>query len=177
MIRKAAQGDEQAFRMIVEQYKHFVYAICKNIIKDPHEAENLTQETFLQVYKSLRNYQYKGFKTWIGRIATNKSIDYKRKLMTRQKQEIQPIEEMEQIPDDTPSVQEKILKNEEKEQLNVFLSELPQQYQTVILKYYAENKSYQQIAKEEHVSIKTIETRLYRGKKLLKYRFEEAKEG
>jgi DNA-directed RNA polymerase specialized sigma24 family protein len=47
IIKKAAKGDKEAFRIIVEHYKNLVFAACYKIVKDPHEAENLTQETFL----------------------------------------------------------------------------------------------------------------------------------
>ncbi|MCY6369911.1 RNA polymerase sigma factor [Clostridium ganghwense] len=176
IIKKAANGDDEAFRIIVEQYKNLVYAVCKNIVKDPHEAENLTQETFLQVYKSLHKYEYKGFKNWIGRIAVNKSIDYKRRLASKQENEIKYIDEMECLPDNKALIQDRLIQEERKREVICYCNELPLKYKSVIKKFYIQNKSYKEIAAEENISIKTVETRLYRAKNLLRKKIEEVEE-
>lgn len=144
-----------------------------NVVHDAFEAENLTQETFLQVYKSLPSYQHKGFKTWLGRIALNKSIDYKRKAATRFQQESVCIDDIDQIPDSSTSVPELIIKEEEKKLLAECLKRMPEHYGIIIRKCYQENKSAKQIALEENISIRTVETRLYRGKRILREYFEE----
>lgn len=82
IIKAASKGNKDAFRQIVEAYQNIVFTLSLNILKDYHEAENATQETFLKVYDSLHTYEYKGFKTWISKIATNKAIDTKRKLQS-----------------------------------------------------------------------------------------------
>lgn len=176
IIKKAANGDKEAFRIIVEQYKNLVYAVCKNIVKDTYEAENLTQETFLQVYKSLHKYEYKGFKNWIGRIAVNKAIDYKRRLVSKQENEIKYIDEMEYLPDNKASIQDRLIEEERKREVICCCNELPHKYKSVIKKFYIENKSYKEIAAEENISTKTVETRLYRGKSLLRKKIEEVED-
>lgn len=175
IIQDVINGNEDAFRIIVDKYKNLIYVICKNIVKDPQEAENLTQETFLQAFQSLHRYEFKGFKNWIGRIAVNKSIDYKRKLLKRYEKEISYIEEVENVPNDEPSMQDRMIEDEERKKLLYFCGKLPDKYRIVIHKYYMENKSYREIAVEENISVKTVETRLYRGKKLLRENFREVR--
>jgi len=65
IVRRAVQGDQEAFRSLVDEFKNLVYVICLNVIHDHYEAENLTQDTFLQVYRSLPKYEYRGFKPWL----------------------------------------------------------------------------------------------------------------
>ncbi|UWG99286.1 RNA polymerase sigma factor [Dehalobacter sp. DCM] len=147
--------------------------ICLNVVHDPFEAENLTQDTFLQVYKSLPTYEYRGFKTWLSRIALNKAIDYKRKLAKTKGRERLGLAEIENLADERAPVQEIIIKEEEKVLLDQCLKKIPKHYETVIRKTYQDNKSSRQIALEENISIRTVETRLYRGKKILRECFEE----
>jgi len=133
----------------------------------------LTQETFLQVYQSLSQYEFRGFKTWISRIALHKAIDYKRKVARSGVGEAICLSEMEQVPDHKMSVQDMIVKEEEQTLLKECLRRIPEHYETVIRKSYEENKNSKQIASEEKISVRTVETRLYRGKKILKECFEE----
>lgn len=169
LIKKAAMGDVEAFREIVENYKNLIYSICFGILRDSHEAENAAQETFIQVYRSLTKYEYKGFKTWIGRIATNKSIDFKRKLQREASINALSIDDIynEDISDKN-SLEDEILKKFEAKYIMNKCKTLPDIYKRIIEKYYIQEKSYAEISKEELISIKTVESRLYRGKKLLR---------
>lgn len=172
IIKKAAKGDKDAFRIIVEQYKNLVFAACYKIVQDPHEAENLTQETFLKIYKSLSQYRYQGFKAWVMRIAVNKAIDSKRKMKKIKEREINNVEVMDFIEDPKLAVQEQLVKKEEAQQLALCCKELPEKYSEIINLYYMENKSCKEIAFEQNINIKTVQTRLARGRKLLKDRLE-----
>lgn len=175
LIKKASMGDMDAFRTIVESYQNLVYRICLGILKDAHEAENAAQETFIQVYRSLPQYQYRGFNTWIGRIATNKAIDFKRKLQREVLLRAVNIEEVHGYDTvDRNLLEDKVLNKYEAEYIMDKCRNLPEIYFSVIEKYYIEEKTYEEISKEECISIKTVESRLYRGKKLLR---ESIKEG
>ena len=176
-IKRAASGNQEAFRKIVEEYQKLVFAICMNITKDRQEAENLAQETFLQVYRSLNKYRSEGFKTWIGRIATNKALDWKRSRKVENSLQFIDINDSHEIRSnerDTPH--EKLLHKEEKERLETLCNDLPEKYAVVISKYYVQLKSYKQISDEEGISIKTVESRLYRAKKMLKDKWEEGEQ-
>lgn len=173
LIQTAKNGDSEAFRQLVEIYKAYVFAICFNILRDKDEAENMAQETFIEVFRSLKNYQFRGFKTWMGRIATNKCIDYKRKMKKKFIHEVNIEDEnLYIIADDKPII-EKIIENEDKERLRDILYTLPEVYISTIKKYYIQGKTYEEIAREENVSIKTVESRLYRGRKILREKWEE----
>lgn len=174
IIKSVLDGRINDFEKIVQKYQSIVFAICMNIIKDPLEAENLAQETFIQAYKSLEGYKFKGFKTWITRIATNKAIDYKRKMKLSNSSNVIYIDELaDEIPENNLSLQETLIKKEEKEALRSLVAGLPDKYSTVIKKYYVQSKSYEEIAFEEGISTRAVESRLYRARSLLKDKWKE----
>lgn len=174
IIKKAAEGDEHSFRIIVEKYQQLVFMICFNVVKDKQHAENIAQDTFLQVYKSLPQYNFQGFKTWLSRIALNKAIDYGRKINNAKKRELELNDEVASVVStDAASLEEAFGLKHERKRVMEICNELPDIYRKVIHKYYFNEKAYSQIAIEEGVSIRTVESRLYRAKKLLKERWEE----
>ncbi len=74
-------ADEAAFAELVRRHLGTVYSFAVRFVGNEHEAEDITQETFLKAWKSIANYRVEAsrFKTWVLRIARNTSIDYLRK--------------------------------------------------------------------------------------------------
>lgn len=174
IIRKAAQGNEQAFRILVEKYESSIFKICLSVINDRDHAENIAQETFLQIYRNLSSYEYKGFKTWIGRIALNKAIDYKRKLDLIKKREVSLTDEFQNtLTGEEKGAIDHLLSEEYRKSILALCETLPEKHKNIINKYYIEEKSYSEIALEENISVRTVESRLYRSRKLLKEKWEE----
>lgn len=174
LIRKAAEGSKAAFEDLVERYKAYVFAIILNFIEDNNQAENVAQEVFLQIYISLPRYRYEGFRTWIGRIATRKAIDWKRKegrIAVRER----PVDMQEFVPGEDMSVrlEDEFIFNEDRERLKVLCDELPPKYRTIVKAFYYAGKSYKQIAMEEGIAEKTVESRLYRARKILRENWKE----
>lgn len=165
--------DPQAFEMLINRYKAFVFAIILRFVNNPDDAEDVAQEVFLQLYRSLPEYQPDHLKAWIGRIATNKAIDWKRKRL-RQFETADSDNKLQATPGPIDTVPEHIILKKEKEAyIKELCRGLPPRYSRVIIKYHFENKSYQQIAREEGISLKTVESRLYRARRLLRERWEE----
>ncbi len=76
LLRRAQKGDRQAFRQIYERYASQVYAFLLGYIRDPDQAEDLTQETFVRVWQALPKYREQGaFRAWLFRIARRLAID------------------------------------------------------------------------------------------------------
>lgn len=77
LISQAAAGDYRAFRVLVECFQPFVYSIAFRFTKSEAEAEDLTQETFIRLWKNLDRYkpEFK-LKTWLGKIVTNLALDH-----------------------------------------------------------------------------------------------------
>jgi RNA polymerase sigma factor (sigma-70 family) len=174
VIKRAAAGDKAAFETLVEKYKGYVFAIVLNLTQDRFHAENIAQDVFLQVYISLPGYRFEGFRTWLGRIATRKAIDWKRKHQKIQAKE-RPMAVGEQFPvqGEHDGLEEKLIRREDAIRIRALCGRLPEDYQTVIEKYYFMGKSYRQIADEEGIAVKTVETRLYRARQRLKEQWKE----
>ncbi len=168
--------DPQAFEELINQYKAYVFAIILRFINDPDDAQDIAQEVFLQLYRSLPEYQPDHLKAWIGRITTNKAIDWKRK-QARQTALVDSDMERQIIPGVMDMSPEQMLLQQEREShMKDLCRSLPPRYSQVMIKYHFENKSYQQIAREEGISLKTVESRLYRARRLLRERWKEGAE-
>ena len=171
LIKRAVAGDEDSFNQIIDLYKNYVFAIILNFIKDYGEVENVAQEVFLQIYISLPNYDNDNFKGWISRITSNKSIDWIRRKKSKFKEETMEITEVlvDQLEIDSVDTPEKILiKKQESEELNQALNSIPEIYKKVLEQFYFQEMTYEEIAKLDNVSVKTIASRLYRGKNLIR---------
>lgn len=171
IIKGVLAGDTNAFSLIVEGYKKYVFSIIYNIIRDQQETENIAQEAFLQAFSSLSTYQFKGFKSWLGRIATNKAIDYVRK---REKEKVIPLDYIDDKDWQSDiSIEDEIIHKEELELIKNLCRDIPQKYSNVLEKYYINSFNCRRIAEEEGISIKTVESRLHRARNLLRVKWKE----
>jgi len=85
LIRKAKIGDSKAYDGLLKKYRNSVYNLVYRMVKNVHEAEDLTQEAFIKAFNSLKSFNEEyAFSTWLYKIATNNCIDFfrKRKLQT-----------------------------------------------------------------------------------------------
>lgn len=176
LIKRAVAGDKAAFAQLVEKYKAYVLAIILPLVKDSFHAENVAQEVFLQLYISLPQYRFGGFRTWLGRIATRKAIDWRRKQQKIREKEVFFPENEHLAQASKDFMEEKLIRREEAEKIRALCRQLPGNYQTVIEKFYFLGKSYREIAREEKIAVKTVETRLYRARQKLKEQWEESQQ-
>lgn len=171
LIEKVKSGNDHAFRILVEKYRLHIFHSVFAILRNQQDAEDATQEVFLKIYASLPNYENQGFKTWISRIAVNHAIDIKRKKIRRKEDqtlELQPEKYQTQT-----STEEMVLLKEKQSLISKRLDELPDNYREVIEGFYIKEKSYQQMAEEQKVQVKTIETKLYRARLWMKTHWKE----
>ncbi len=179
LIKRAVAGDEDSFNQIIEIYKNYVFAIILNFIKDYGEVENVAQEVFLQIYISLPKYDSDNFKAWISRITSNKSIDWIRRKKSKFKEETHELTEVfvdivESDLVETP--EQSIIKKEDSEEVIAALNSIPDIYREVLEQFYFKEMSYEEIAGQEEVSVKTIASRLYRGKNILREKWRDRHE-
>ena len=84
LVQRAQANDRAAFNEIVLRYKSKVYNFVHRMVHSALDAEDLTQETFVRAYLSIRSFQSRAsLNTWLFRIATNLCIDYSRKQRRR----------------------------------------------------------------------------------------------
>ncbi|MEC0243274.1 RNA polymerase sigma factor [Paenibacillus dokdonensis] len=173
LIDQIRRGDQAAFQMLVEHYGQHVFQTAYSVLKEPKEAEDAAQEVFLQVYKSLPDYRSQGFKTWITRIAVHKAIDAKRKLNRRREDQMAEGELIEHLPSAEEDVLGQLVRQEKKRLLERKMDSLPAQHKDILFQFYIQEKSYDQIAKEQDIAVKTVESRLYRARSWIRNHWKE----
>ena len=171
LIRQITSGNRDLFEQIVIQYQNLIYTVCLNIVKNSCDAENIAQETFLTAYCSLSGFHGGDFKSWLCRIAANKAIDFGRKESKLLFSDDFTFLELETHPG--MAVDELVEQKEAGERLNQILSAIPDKYASVIRAFYYEQLSVKEIARQRQLPEKTVETQLYRAKKLIRERWGE----
>lgn len=171
-VERILAGDEQAFRDLVEHYRNYLFHIVYAVLRNRTDAEDITQEAFIQIYKSLPQYQSQGLKSWMSRIAVNKAIDFKRKMQRRKENLTESIEEVAVVKVEN-NVEQPVLDQEQTEIILRRLAELPSDYREYVHAYYLEEKSYKEIAAERGVAVKTVASKLHRAKKWVQKNWRE----
>ena len=146
----------QQWQKSIEAYENLVFTICYQMVKDYHEAQNLTQETFLSAYTHRESCQIETVKPWLARIAANKAKDYlKSAYFRRERIEISQ-EQKEAV-----------------EKMKQYILDLQEPYHLVSRMYFLEGKMIADIAKELNRPQKTVQTQLYRSKKILQEKMKK----
>jgi RNA polymerase sigma-70 factor, ECF subfamily len=84
IITRAMDGDSSAFRMLVQQHQRFVYSVAFRLLSDKNDAEDITQEAFIRLWKNLRAYRTEvKLTTWLYKIVTNLCLDFLKASATR----------------------------------------------------------------------------------------------
>ncbi|MEW8985103.1 MAG: sigma-70 family RNA polymerase sigma factor [Bacillus anthracis] len=172
LIQKVKSGNDHAFRLLVEKYRLDVFRTIYAVLRDEKEAEDAAQEVFMKIYTSLSQYEDQGFKTWIKRIAVNHAIDVKRKKDKRQEDSIESAG-YDLYGGQREQVETEVINRARQKLVLQRLEELPDNYRHVIYDFYIREKTYQQMAKEQNVQVKTIETKLYRARIWMKKHWKE----
>lgn len=165
LIQQTLAGDQDAFGLIVARYKKSLYNVTYNLVREPQEASDLFQESFLKIYKSLSSYrpEYK-FYTWAVKIATNTCLD-----RLRQKRiEPVPVEEAEDLPGQEPTPEESYLSWERAARVRDAVRRLPEIYRTPLVLFHQENLTYEEIVAILNLPLSIVKNRLYRGRLMLR---------
>lgn len=173
------KGKTELFSVIVDRYQSKVFSTVFQYTHDHEEARDLTQEIFIKLYNNLGSYKNKAsFSTWLYRITVNRCIDWARKkklstVSTIYDSSEEEIDIYDTLADMGEGPEEALIKQESKVHIREIVENLPEIYKTVIILYYFEDFSPQEISDIIDAPRRTVETRLYRGKNLLKLRLEE----
>lgn len=163
-IRKVLDGDPDAFAPLVEKYKTMAYNISLKIVRHPEDAEEITQDSFIKAYRSLRGFKGDArFSTWLYRIVYNSSVSHLRK----KQRTIKPDNgdrEVVNLPDtDHDSQNEEFMASA----LKRAVDELPELERTMIMLYYYEESGIDDIASVTGLSVSNVKVRLFRVRKKL----------
>lgn len=178
IISYILKGKTELYSAIIDRYQTKVYSTVYNYTHDREEAKDLTQEIFIKAYNNLQSYKSKAsFSTWLYRIAINRCIDWTRKKRVQTVSVLQDGEDetdiYDTIEDNSRRPEEVLLRQENAESIRAIVDNLPEIYKTVIILYFFEDFSPQEIAEISGIPRRTVETRLYRAKNMLKLRLGE----
>ena len=165
ILRRAQQGDSEAFRLLVEAYQTQVYRLALRMCGEA-AADDVTQEAFLAAWRALP--EFRGtcrFSTWLYRLTTNAAIDYLRR--EKRHRAAGDIAELE-LPDDAPTMQELSERAETQSRVRRALSCLSDEHRQVLLLRYMQELDYGEIAAALEVSEGTVKSRINRAKARLR---------
>ena len=167
LVNDCKRGDPEALRSLVSRYERPVYNAAYRMMGNRDDAADVTQAAFLKVFEHLDRYdsKYKFF-SWIYRIAINESIDQLKRRGTQQQLDDQQVSN-ERGPEDM-AVASALC-----DSVQVVLMELQQDYRAVIVLRHFGEFSYQQISEILQIPEKTVKSRLYSSRQVMKQKLCE----
>ncbi|MBI9017739.1 MAG: RNA polymerase sigma factor [Phycisphaerae bacterium] len=172
-IDELQKGSQQAFKKLIEMYSHDVVKSCYSFVKNQEDAEDIAQEVFLDVYRSIKSFKKDSeLKTWIIRIAINESLDFLRK--QKRKKRIGDLKELflhKNKPDIGPGKQ---LEDEERRKiLYQQIAKLPENQKIAMILSQYDKQSNKSIAEIMKTSESAVESLLHRARENLKKRLQK----
>ena len=180
LIRRILSGNDEAFNVLVRKHQKGIHALAWRKVGDFHIAEEITQDTFLQVYKNLAQLRNpKQFSGWIYVIANRLCLKWLEKNIKNksvmQSFEDTPVEEIEESSYTHHVSEQRLTETTEHrhELVKKLLVKLPESERTVVTLHYLGEMTAKEIGKYLGVSVNTIKSRLRRGRKRLQEQQEE----
>ncbi|HOG47444.1 MAG TPA: sigma-70 family RNA polymerase sigma factor [Anaerolineae bacterium] len=170
LVEESKRGSREAFTELVQRHQGAVYSLCYRTVGNPTEAEDLAQEAFLRLYRSLDRFRRGArLRPWLHRIAVNACLDALRK----RKEPMLSLDGMREggteppIPHGGTLPEEACLDRELQAAVQQALLQLPGDYRIALVLRYLEDLSYREVADALGVPLSTVETRIFRAKKML----------
>jgi RNA polymerase sigma-70 factor (ECF subfamily) len=166
LVERCRQGDDAAFRELVDQYKAMVFALIARSVPNRARAEEVAQDVFLKVHRGLPYFRGESkLSTWIYRIAINAISQERPELATTSLDEV--------TDDDRPKVQpaaddRAFADLVMKDRLQKAIERLPIQYQVLINGHYLKGMRYEELAEALDLPMGTVKTHLHRAKRQLR---------
>lgn len=178
LLERCRAGDERAYRALVERYQRRVYSLALRMLRSAEDAEDVTQETFVRMFRALDRYDpRRPFTTWLFTIAARLSIDAIRRrrhrpvsLVTRDAESDE--ERALDVEDPGPGPEELAARGEEERRTRDVIDSLPPHYRIVVMMRHQQDLSYEEIAEALGVPLGTVKARIHRARALLKQLLE-----
>ncbi len=182
LIQGLRNGDEAAFKFLVDNYKDRVFNTAIGIVQNAEDAEDVAQEVFIQVFRSIHSFKAESkLSTWMYRITTTRSLDLLRSRKSKKRfgflqrlfgDDNEPLYE---IPDfNHPGVA--MDRKENASKLFKAINQLPENQKTAFTLHKLEDLSYQEISDIMQTSVPAIESLMHRAKQNLRKILEKEKD-
>lgn len=164
------QGDEAAFKKLVDDYQVMVYNTALGIVQNEDDADDITQEVFIQVFRSVSSFKGESkFSTWLYRIAIAKALDHEKK--KKRKKRFGFVQSLfggnEEVDIQLAEFEHPGVKMEKKERANELfnaLKQIPEKQRTAFTLHKLEGQSYQEIAEIMNTTLYAVESLMGRAK-------------
>jgi RNA polymerase sigma-70 factor (ECF subfamily) len=170
LVRKAQQGDMDAFESLVRKYQQRVYAICRSLTGAHQSADDLAQETFIKAYYALGRFDVQWpLYPWLRRIALNTGLNYL-KARKRERPLLEGTLGARRTPFSAPAdgPEERLERAEFEARFERALASLPADQRSVFVLRFHESMSYEEISRTLDLPIGTVMSRLNRARQKLK---------
>ena len=180
LIEQCLKGQQSSFSELIDEYKNMVFSLSYKMTNSLEDAEDISQEVFIRVYKSLYNFNpnYK-FSTWLYQITLNICRDRFRKGKIPSVSLDTPLNKDDQkdlrsiIPDNQNNPEDIIMGVEQTNFINDLITSLPLKYREVIILRHLKDLSYDEMSKILNISLGSVKTRLFRARELLKNKLKK----
>ncbi len=168
LVERFLGGDASAFEALYAKYHEKVFAIARGILLDTDEAHDAVQEVFTLVYRHLGRFDKRSrFSTWLFRVAVNRSIQEARKFRHRAKT-VELNEAVANLAEDPPESHDP--------RVQIALAKLSPNDRALLILFYWEDLSLQDIAQSIGCGVNAAKTRLYRSRERFRVIFEDTGE-
>ncbi len=166
LVKRFNGGEQQAYFELVTRYKNAVFGLIFRFMNDRHEAEDVSQEVFFQLYKALPTFKGRSrFFTWLYRIVFNVCLYYKRSSGSRKTAvSLGNVENYLCIPDPSADISKLAEQNNIVEKIHAALEKLPVELSTTFLLREQEGLNYKEIAGITGVNIGTVKSRIHNSR-------------
>jgi RNA polymerase sigma-70 factor (ECF subfamily) len=167
LVRKAQQDDEKAFGELVHRYESKVYSLALKMLRNPEDAEDVLQDTFLRAYRGIKSFQGNStFSTWIYRITANSALMRLRRkhLPTVSIDDADERETPINIADWAPGPVEQLLNQETQRAMSDAVESLPPEFRQVFVLRDIEELSNAEVAEILDLSVAAVKSRLHRAR-------------
>ena len=166
LVQRAQQGDSDAFASLFHAHKARIYSVCLRMTNNTAEAEDLTQDAFMQVFRKLATFRGdSALSTWLYRIAVNTVLMHFRKKALRQISLDEPYnQDARQIRREYGSKDDRLTGSVDRIALARAIRELPDGYRTIFLLHEVEGYEHQEIAQLLECSVGNSKSQLHKAK-------------
>ena len=167
IISRIKEGDTMLYSQLEDRYKHMVYTAAIRLVRVKEDAEEIAQDTFLSVYRTLGSFRGDClFSTWLYRVAYNKCLDHLKK--NKRKLPLQDLDISDSY--DVGYLDKKMYQLEQQQRLQMIkeaIDALPEDMAFLVTLFYLEERTLKEISAITGQSVNTLKVKLFRARKRL----------
>lgn len=174
LTKMVKNNNADAMEKLYKEFYSDVYFICMKILGNPHDAEDITQETFIDAFGNIQSLKEPAnFGSWIGRIAANKSINFLKRQSRIVLQDNDQLDNLVDITDFEVSFEDRVIDKDIAVTLGNIIQSLPDEQRNTLLLFYYQKLSIKEIAELYDCPQSTVTSRLIYARKAAKKKIEE----